>query len=648
MKRLTLTGKLMLGGMAIVLAAILCVGVASTIETSSHLETVSKYQVQRTAQDIAELIQLALQMETKMAVEIAAGNSAVDAGAMVTKEGKEKAASLIENLQRKLASAHTKLGDHYEAIVAMDLQGIVYADSLGGKLKGLNAGDREYFKLAKEGKCNIGSVSKSKATTDPVTQVAAPILSDQNEIVGVIVIVLKVDYLIDTVVRVKVGNTGYAFMVDQNGVLIAHPDKNFILTYNMNTTKGLDVIAKTVLSGEPGAIDYVFNGSSKIAGYAPVKLTGWSVVASLPWAEARAPVRAAQKQMALISAILIAVVCVVIYIFGRRISKPITTAVQGLINISDQVAAGASQVAISSQQLAEGTSEQAAAIEETSSTLEQMSSMTKRNAENANEANKLMGTTRESISQANRSMEKLTSSMSEISKASEETSQIIKTIDEIAFQTNLLALNAAVEAARAGEAGAGFAVVADEVRNLAMKAAEAADTTANLVEGTVKKVKEGSELVANTETRFHEVANSVGSSSELVGEITAASQEQAQGIEQVSKATSEMDKVVQQNAANAQESASASAEMRAQAERMKEFINELVRLVDGVKSGQERDSGEPGREAHVSIKPPVQSLSLKDRYSSTGTGAGNDLSRFWKRPDRASQSFNNEANVPQF
>ena len=98
------------------------------------------------------------------------------------------------------------------------------------------------------------------------------------------------------------------------------------------------------------------------------------------------------------------------------------------------------------------------------------------------------------VERANGSMTELTQSMDDISKASDETSKIIKTIDEIAFQTNLLALNAAVEAARAGEAGAGFAVVADEVRNLAMRAAEAAKNTSALIEGTVKKVKEGSDV----------------------------------------------------------------------------------------------------------------------------------------------------------
>src|SRR5512140_2025943 len=184
--------------------------------------------------------------------------------------------------------------------------------------------------------------------------------------------------------------------------------------------------------------------------------------------------------------------------------------------------------------------------------------MTKQNADNAGEANNLMIDAKDVVATANQSMGRLTESMGEITKASEETSKIIKTIDEIAFQTNLLALNAAVEAARAGEAGAGFAVVADEVRNLAMRAADAAKNTANLIEGTVKKVKDGSEVVERTNAEFSQVETSAGKMGELIGEITAASGEQAQGIEQISKAVSEMDKVVQVNAANAEESASAS------------------------------------------------------------------------------------------
>jgi methyl-accepting chemotaxis protein len=275
------------------------------------------------------------------------------------------------------------------------------------------------------------------------------------------------------------------------------------------------------------------------------------------------------------------------YFICRNINRTLEETIDGLIEASDQVASGAGQVSSSSQSLAEGASEQAASIEETSSSLEEMSSMTKQNAGNAAQADSLMKEANQVVAKANDSMIHLTQSMEEISKASEETSKIIKTIDEIAFQTNLLALNAAVEAARAGEAGAGFAVVSGEVRNLAMRAAEAARNTADLIEGTVKKVKDGGNLVNATSDAFTEVASSAAKVGELVAEIAAASNEQAQGIGQVNTAVAEMDKVVQQNAANAEESASASEEMSAQAEQMKEYVGDLILLVGANNNGRQ-------------------------------------------------------------
>jgi ABC-type transporter Mla subunit MlaD len=267
------------------------------------------------------------------------------------------------------------------------------------------------------------------------------------------------------------------------------------------------------------------------------------------------------------------------FLLTRGITGPIKRIVDGLTESSDQVSAASSQVSGASQELAEGASEQAAAIEETSSSLEEMSSMTRQNADNARQAEALMAETSKVVADANNSMAQLTASMNEISKASEATSKIIKTIDEIAFQTNLLALNAAVEAARAGEAGSGFAVVADEVRNLAMRAADAAKNTADLIEGTVKKIQEGSQIVDKTSSEFSRVASSSIKMSELVGEIAAASSEQSQGIEQLNKAVSEMDQVVQRNASNAEESASASQEMNSQASQMNGFVSDLVAIV---------------------------------------------------------------------
>ncbi len=309
------------------------------------------------------------------------------------------------------------------------------------------------------------------------------------------------------------------------------------------------------------------------------------------------------------------------FFITRSITRPINEVIEGLDESAEQVTAASGEISSSSQQLADGTSQQAAAIEETSSSLEEISAMTRQNAESASHANQLAKDVHRIVIRANESMTTLNTSMAQISSQSAETRKIIRTIDEIAFQTNLLALNAAVEAARAGEAGAGFAVVADEVRNLALRAAEAAKNTANLIDGIVKKIKEGFELMARAHLEFQEVKRSVEKTGELVGEIAVASQEQAEGIAQINKATAEMDKITQQNASNAEESAAGSEEMNAQAYHLREFVTRLTVLVHG-KSGEEpqRRKARPSQEDEEEIltAPPLPQSRVLVKQMSNG------------------------------
>ncbi len=235
---------------------------------------------------------------------------------------------------------------------------------------------------------------------------------------------------------------------------------------------------------------------------------------------------------------------------------------------AESVATASSQIAQGNADLSQRTEEQASSLQQTAASMEQLGTTVQQNADNARQANQLAAGASTVAKQGGAVVGQVVETMRGIEDSSRRIAEIIGTIDGIAFQTNILALNAAVEAARAGEQGRGFAVVAGEVRVLAQRSAEAAREIKTLIDTSVQRVDQGTQLVAQAGERMQDIVAAVQRVSDVVAEITSASTEQAQGVAQVGQAVSQMDQVTQQNAALVEEGAAAADSLRQQAQQL--------------------------------------------------------------------------------
>ncbi|MBN1268731.1 MAG: PAS domain-containing protein [Kiritimatiellae bacterium] len=259
----------------------------------------------------------------------------------------------------------------------------------------------------------------------------------------------------------------------------------------------------------------------------------------------------------------------------ESLNKAVANLDDGLRQVAevvDQVTSAGGQISTGSQAVAQGASEQASSLEEISSSMEEMAAMTKQNAASAREARGMAQGASGSADSGLDSMNRMSAAVERIKESADATAKIVKTIDDIAFQTNLLALNAAVEAARAGDLGKGFAVVAEEVRNLAIRSAEAAKNTANLIDESVQNAESGVSLNKEVLDKLKDIYDQASKVGEVMDEIAVSSEQQSTGIDQVNAALGQINTVTQHNAANSEESASAAQELSSQAENLRGLL----------------------------------------------------------------------------
>lgn len=243
-----------------------------------------------------------------------------------------------------------------------------------------------------------------------------------------------------------------------------------------------------------------------------------------------------------------------------------------ILKIAQTVAQGSGQIAHASQTLAESSSLQASSVNDLSNAITFTSNLVDGNANKTKQAQQISDIIREEAQQSSEKLAELVKAVDDIRASSQKILTVIKTIDDIAFQTNILALNAAIEAARAGVAGKGFAVVANEVRDLALKSAEAVTHSRSIIEDTVSKTKEGSQISAQASELFNGMMNQLSEIVVRIADIAGASQQQKVSIDKVRIEIEQISNAAASNAAISEESAASSQEMSSNADTLKQAM----------------------------------------------------------------------------
>ena len=243
--------------------------------------------------------------------------------------------------------------------------------------------------------------------------------------------------------------------------------------------------------------------------------------------------------------------------------------------VSGEVDLGAGQASDSSRQVARNAVEQAGATEQLFSSIGELSRTAGSNAGKAMRAADRVEETVRKLADGNGRMKQTLAAMEEIEHSSGEIQKVNELISHLAMQTNLLALNAAVEAARAGEAGKGFAVVASEVRNLAAQSAAAAKQTAQLVEASLLRVREGFEIADGTARSLNESVEEMEKISAEMKDIRLDFENQTAAFRQISQAVDAISDVVQKNTASAKDGASAGERLMLSANSLKEKLDSV-------------------------------------------------------------------------
>lgn len=262
----------------------------------------------------------------------------------------------------------------------------------------------------------------------------------------------------------------------------------------------------------------------------------------------------------------------------RDLRGQMTATLRSIGEASNQVSAGAGNLADSAQGLAEGAVEQAGAVQELQATIMSITEAMHKSAEDAEDSYVQTQKYADEADNSRAGMNAVVDAMKNIDDTSTKIGNIISEIESIASQTNLLSLNASIEAARAGEAGRGFAVVADQIRQLAEQSARAAVDTRELIEGSLQEIEGGNRAVESASSSIAVVVDGIKQIADVSKQLSIMISDQSETMRQAEQGVSQISDVVQNNSAAAEESSATSEELSAQASTLDELVSQFTFL----------------------------------------------------------------------
>jgi methyl-accepting chemotaxis protein len=253
----------------------------------------------------------------------------------------------------------------------------------------------------------------------------------------------------------------------------------------------------------------------------------------------------------------------------RAVIGKVVDSAGGFTASSQDIAGRANTVASGAQLLG-------ATVEEMNASIEELTASINSIADNSRSADNLAKDTQQEAERGAKAVARSIEAMDLINKSSEDISEIIKVIGEIASQTNLLAFNAAIEAARAGEHGLGFSVVADEVRKLAERSSQATKEISKLINESVKRVAQGSEVSKQAGEAFDKIVSGVSRTTHAISEISCGADEQLIAAREVSVAIQQVAEETEKSASACDTIARASATLMQGAQALDQTVTRFV------------------------------------------------------------------------